>query len=115
MSTSETSAILALEGCKEGAVLRTQVGAVEEIGARLQSAVQRLLPSPASDSGVIAREQHSGHGRAAVLRRSRVLRILEKRAGERIVGGGIFAAKDTGNEPTDCVDDDQGSDLAAGE
>src|SRR5581483_6446548 len=72
-----------------------------------------LLPAPAVDARVVAREKHLGHAHAAKLGRARVLRAARKLAAERVVLERRRVADDAGDEPADRVDQHHGRDLGA--
>src|SRR5262245_12749069 len=109
-NTSERSAIAVrharrgTQGSEERTVRVRQHRMRQQVGAALEGAPQRFLPSPPRNRTVIAREQDLGNRLAAERWRPRVLRILEQPIAKRLGDRGITATKHTGNQAADDID-----------
>ena len=71
--------------------------------------------APAFDIGMVAREQYIGNAHAAILRRTRVLRIFEQPIIEALVNRTALVAEYTIEPTHDRIDDHHRSELAARE
>ncbi len=75
---------------------------------------QGLLTPPSADGGVVPGAQHGRNLVVAPHRRSGVHRRLQQPAGEGVVHHGLGVADDSGQQPGDRFQDDQGGDLSPG-
>src|SRR5690606_7607930 len=94
---------------------REAAARLDEVGPAPQRAGDRLRPPPAGDAAVVAGAQHLGHPQAAVLRRPRVLRVLQQPRPERLLLGGVLVAHHPRHEPRHGLDHHERRHLPAGE
>src|SRR6187551_942229 len=106
--------VLAPELVEDGLVRVAERRGLQEVRPPFKRSAQRLPPAPALHLAVIARPQDRGNLHPAECLRSSVLRVLEESGRERVpfVRGLL---NDTGQEPNDRVDEDEGRQLTAGE
>src|SRR2546430_633702 len=76
LKTKESSSFFSLE---EPQVLGRQAQLLEQVGAALLRAQERLAPAPSRHAGVVPAEQRLRHPRAAALARPGGLRALPRR------------------------------------
>src|SRR5947207_5070357 len=77
-------------------LFRGQVRRLQQVRPPLPRAPHRHEPAPARDAAVIARQQHLGRAEAAEHLGTRVLRMLEQPARERVPVGRLLLAEHPG-------------------
>src|SRR5262245_13438028 len=87
----------------------------EEIGPAGERHLERLLPAPARDGGMVTAEENVRDSHAAKVLRARVLRMLEQTVGEGIVLRRARVPERAGEQPNDGVDHHERGELAAAE
>src|SRR5438094_4584099 len=108
LKTKESSSFFSLE---EPQVLGRQAQLLEQVGAALLRAQERLAPAPSRDAGVVPAEQRLRYPRAAELGRPGVLRPLQHHLpGERLALGALLVAQHARHEPGCGLDHRQGGD-----
>src|SRR3990170_1410147 len=90
-----------------------QLGVRQQIGPPQQRQLERLTLAPLANLAVMARDQHVGNFPVSILRRPRVVRIIEQPARERIARDRIFVSDDPWNQSGNRIDDDERRQLAA--
>jgi hypothetical protein len=94
---------------------------VQEVGATLSRALDRLVVSPLCDGRVVATNEDFRNRRAAPFAGSGVVGAVKQRfavlaaVGEGVFGGGVIVAKDARQKPHNGVDQNHGGQFAAAE
>ena len=114
MMTSRASSGLEEPG-RKGALLGREVCLGQKVGPQPRRALDGVSPAPGVHLGVVAGEQHLGHASSLVVCWPRVLRVLEKARGERLVDGAHLVTEGAGQKPDHRIRDNHGRKLAPGE
>src|SRR5687767_6162806 len=79
----------------------------QQIRAPQQRQLERLPLAPLANLAVMSRDQHVGNLPLSILRRPRVMPVVEQAARERITRDRVFIADNARNQPRNRIDDDE--------
>ena len=87
----------------------------DEVRPQSKCSSQSLGPTPPGDLGVVARSQHGRDGPTPELGGAGVVGIFEQAIRERLFGRRLIVAQNTGHQPGDGLENQQGTDLTTGQ